>query len=145
MRVDARRTAWGLLLAAYVAALLAVVLAPDTRAPDRVLAEVIDVARTLGAPQHPTDHAAEMVLDAILTVPLTLLASLVWPRPSWRDWTAGAFLLFGAVELAQGLLLPARDGSASDVVANTLGSCAGAIIAAVGRRTRDSSSTVDST
>lgn len=137
MRVDARRTGWGLLLAAYVAALFAVVLAPDTRAPDRVLAEVIDLARALGAPQHPTDHAAEMVLNAVLTTPLALLASLVWPRPSWRDWTAGAFLLFGAVELIQGLLLPSRTGSASDVVANTLGCCVGALLAAGAHRWGD--------
>ena len=51
------------------------------------------------------------------------------PRWSWRDWTAVGFVLAGFVEVTQGLLLPGRDASHADVVANTLGALLGGCIA----------------
>ncbi|WP_162260813.1 VanZ family protein [Nocardioides sp. Soil805] len=132
--LDVRRAAWGVVLVAYVVALVTVVLAPSAPAPNRVLAELIERAVAAGAPPQPTDHVIEVLLNLALTAPLTVLASLVWPRPSWRDWTAWAFLVFSAVELVQGLLLPARDGSFSDIVANTGGCCLGAVLVVALRR-----------
>lgn len=115
------------LLAAYVVALVAVVLTPSATTPNRVMAALIDWAVDAGAPRQPTDHIVEVLMNLVLTAPLTFFASLVWHRPTWRDWTAWAFLVFCAVELAQGLFLPVRDGSFSDIVANTGGCCLGAL------------------
>jgi glycopeptide antibiotics resistance protein len=58
--------------------------------------------------------------------PLTVLTTLIWPRRSWTYWVAWAFVLSCAVELSQGLFLPARSAQFVDVVANTLGALAGA-------------------
>jgi VanZ family protein len=52
----------------------------------------------------------------------------VRPSYSWRDWTAFGFCLACLVELLQGLLLPGRHASFSDVVANTLGALLGALL-----------------
>jgi VanZ like family len=122
------------LLFVYVMALLLVVLTPGTGGPDRILAALTDVAVDAGAQRRSAGNSIEIMLNVVLTVPATMLASVVWPEPSWRDWTAWAFLLFGTVEAAQLLLLPARHGSFSDVVANTAGCCLGALLVAVVRR-----------
>lgn len=135
MTTDPRRTWWGLALGVYVVALLALVLAPSVPGPNRVMAEVVELAVRVGAPRYPTGKVVESVLNIAMAVPLTVLASLLWPRPTWRDWTAWAFVVFGAVEVAQALLLPARHGSFSDIVANTAGCLLGAIVV-VGRRAR---------
>ncbi len=128
-----RRTAGcSVALFGYVMVLLMVVLTPSTGAPDRVLAELTDVAMAAGAPRRPmTGNVVEIVLNVLMTAPLTALASVLWPDPSWRDWTAWAFVTFGAVEAVQGLLLPGRHGSFSDVVANTAGCCLGAVLVVV--------------
>jgi glycopeptide antibiotics resistance protein len=117
----------------YVMVLLMVVLTPSTRGPDQVLAALTDLAMAAGAPRGVTLNAVEILLNVVMTAPLTALASVVWPDPSWRDWTAWAFVTFGAVEAVQGLLLPGRHGSFSDVVANTAGCCLGALAVVVVR------------
>lgn len=122
------------LLFVYVMALLLVVLTPGTGGPDQILAALVDVAVDAGAQRRSAGNTIEIVLNVLLTAPAALLASVVWPEPSWRDWTAWAFLLFGTVEAAQLLLLPARHGSFSDVVANTAGCCLGALVVAAARR-----------
>jgi glycopeptide antibiotics resistance protein len=130
-----RRTALSsVALFLYVMALMLVVLAPGSGGPDRVLVWVTDLAQSAGAPGRSTRTVVEILLNVVLTAPATALASVVWPGPSWRDWTAWAFLAFSAVELVQGLLLPARNGSFSDVVANTAGCCLGALAVAAVRR-----------
>ena len=68
----------------------------------------------------------EFLCNVVLLVPFAVLGSLVLPRWSWQDWTAWGFLLAGAVELTQGLVLSGRDASYADVVANTLGALLGA-------------------
>ncbi|HEY7816008.1 MAG TPA: VanZ family protein, partial [Nakamurella sp.] len=86
----------------------------------------------------------EFVMNVAIIAPSTLLASLLWPRWTWRDWTAAGFVVSGAVELIQALFLPHRDGSFSDIVANTLGATVGALLAVgarwLGRRLRAGSS-----
>ena len=74
----------------------------------------------------------EFLCNVVLLVPFAVLGSLALPRWSWRDWTAWGFLLAGAVELTQGLLLPGRDASYADVVANTLGALLGAWLVVAG-------------
>lgn len=132
-----RRAWWGLVLAAYVVAMLVLVLAPNVPFPNRVLAATTDWARSVGAPCWIVDGGwIEVVYNVVMVAPLTAVGSVLWPRPSWRDWTAGAFVVFGVIELAQATLLPQRDGSASDVVANTAGCCLGAVAVLVVRRLR---------
>jgi VanZ like family len=118
----------------YVTGVLLVVLTPGTGGPDRVLAALVDVAVDAGAPRGSAGNTIEIALNVLLTAPAALLASVVWPEPSWRAWTAWAFLFFGAVEAVQLLLLPGRHGSFSDVVANTAGCCLGALVVAGVRR-----------
>lgn len=135
MSPDRRRAWWGTVLAAYVVMLLLVVLAPDVPGPNRVLSETVALARRLGAPHRLVDHGGiEFLYNVVMVAPLTAVGSVLWPRLSWRDWTAGAFVVFLLVELVQGTLLHDRDGSMSDVVANTAGCCLGALAVIAVRR-----------
>lgn len=135
MSPDRRRAGWGIGLAAYVVMLLLLVLAPDVPGPNRVLAETVALARTLGAPHRLIERGGiEFLYNVVMVAPLTAVGSVLWPRLSWRDWTAAAFVVFLLVELVQGTLLPHRDGSMSDVVANTAGCCLGALATMVVRR-----------
>ncbi|MBZ5738494.1 VanZ family protein [Nocardioides sp. GBK3QG-3] len=96
-----------------------------------------DLGRDIGfSPATATQVRAEFLSNVLILVPVSLLGSLVWPRTTWRDWTAFGFLLAGAVELTQGLLLPHRMASYSDVVANTLGCLVGSGGVWVTRRLR---------
>ena len=130
-----RQVCWGLALLLYVVALLVLVLAPSVPGPNRVLDQTIVLARAAGAPDQMTDGGGiEFLYNVVMVAPLTAVGSVLWPRLSWRDWTAGAFVVFTLVELAQGTLLANRDGSMSDVVANTAGCCLGALAAIAVRR-----------
>ncbi|CAN5417185.1 hypothetical protein BH10ACT10_BH10ACT10_01680 [soil metagenome] len=75
----------------------------------------------------------EVVMNAVIIAPVTFLASVVFPGLSWRDWTAGAFVASATVEAFQGLALPGRHAAFSDVVANTVGALAGALLVALAR------------
>ncbi len=66
--------------------------------------------------------------NALILMPVSALGSLFWPRTTWRDWTAYAFVISGLVELIQGLVLPHRAATFVDVVANTLGGLGGAVV-----------------
>lgn len=135
MSVDRRRALWALALVLYVVALLALVLAPNVPGPNRLLYETIVLARAAGAPDQMTDGGGiEFLYNVVMVAPLTAVGSVLWPRLTWRDWTAGAFVAFTLVELVQGTLLAHRDGSLSDVVANTAGCCLGALAAIAVRR-----------
>lgn len=71
----------------------------------------------------------ELGLNVAAFVPLSLLGSLLWPRATWRDWTAGGFVASFLVESVQALALDGRSATHTDVVANTLGTLAGALLA----------------
>ena len=67
----------------------------------------------------------------------SLLGSLLWPRPSWRDWTAVGFVASFLVEVVQAVALGGRSATHADVVANTLGTLLGALLGlAVGSEDR---------
>jgi glycopeptide antibiotics resistance protein len=70
----------------------------------------------------------EVLTNAAIIVPLSFLGSLVLTRWRWKDWTAWAFVGAVSVELIQGLLLPGRAASFSDVVANTAGALLGSLL-----------------
>lgn len=66
---------------------------------------------------------------------LARLGAGVFPSWSWERWTASAFPVALGVEIAQGLLLPARDPAFRDVVANTGGVMMGSLLGRLVRPT----------
>ena len=123
------RTTVQLALAAWVVLLAVVLLAPSTAGPDWLILTVADgLGRTGLAPALVSPRRIEFTLNVAAFVPLSLLGTMLWPRPTWRDWTAAGFAASFVVEVAQAIVLDARAATHSDVVANTLGTLVGALI-----------------
>lgn len=121
-------------LVVYSAFLAVVLLAPTSGTQSQSASWLGDLALWLGVPDHLVTQArAEFLANALILMPVSALGSLVWPRTTWRDWTAYAFIIASAVEVAQGLLLPQRSATFADVVANTLGGLGGAAAVALTR------------
>ncbi|MCY4726614.1 VanZ family protein [Nocardioides sp. STR2] len=128
------RTAVLAALVAWVVLLAVVLLAPSSRGPDWLIFHLSDALGRLGLPDvltHP--GRVESMLNVVAFVPLALLGSLLWPRPSWRDWTAVGFVVSFLVEVVQALALGDRQATNADVVANTLGMLVGALLAVLVR------------
>jgi VanZ like family len=123
-----------LALALYGVFLALVLLAPTSGPQSTSAGWVADLVIGAGVPERmATAIRVEFVLNAIILMPVSALGSLLWPRTTWRDWTAYAFVIAGSVELFQGLFLPARSATFVDVVANTLGGLGGAGVVAAWR------------
>lgn len=123
------RTTVRLALAAWVVLLVVVLLAPSTAGPDWLIFRIADgLGRTSLPPELVSPRRVEFTLNVAAFVPLSLLGTLLWPRPTWRDWTAVGFAVSFVVEVAQAVVLDARAATHSDVVANTLGTLVGALI-----------------
>jgi VanZ family protein len=124
-----------LLLAVYAVLLLVALFSPTS---DRQSEAVFWLGRVLADVGVPATFTAfdrlEVVMNVVIIAPLVFLASFVRPRYGWRDWTALGFAAALTVEALQGLLLPARQASFSDVVANTLGALVGAVLAHAAQR-----------
>jgi len=117
------------LLVAYSLFLAVALFSPTNDQQSAAVVWLADVLKAVGIPDRlVTFNRLEVVMNAVIVAPVTFLGSLVFPRFSWRDWTAYAFAAAVTVELVQGLLLPGREGSFSDIVANTAGACAGAVL-----------------
>lgn len=124
----------GITLALVVyGAFLALVLLAPTAGPQSSSVGLVDrIIIHLGAPANiATGARVEFVCNALILMPVSALGSIRWPRTTWRDWTAYAFVIAGSVELFQGLFLSARSASFVDVVANTLGGLGGAVAIAL--------------
>ena len=122
-------------LVAWIGLLAVVLLAPSAAGPDWVILHVSDALRRLGLPDalaHP--GRVESMLNVVAFVPLSLLGSLLWTRPTWRDWTAVGFVVSFLVEVLQAVALDARQATNADVVANTLGMLVGALLGLLLRR-----------
>ncbi|QWZ08094.1 VanZ family protein [Nocardioides panacis] len=119
----------GLLLSVYLVLLLVALLAPESGRQTEAVYWLQHLLARVGVdgPQVTYDRL-EVVGNALIVVPVALLGSEIRPAWSWRDWTALAFLGSLAVETVQGLLLPDRQAAFSDVVANTVGALAGALL-----------------
>jgi glycopeptide antibiotics resistance protein len=88
------------------------------------------VADSLGAPAAVTEGGrVEFALNAVAFAPVSLLGTLLWPRWTWRDWTAAGFVASFLVEGFQAIFLSARSATYVDVVSNTLGALIGAFLA----------------
>ncbi len=116
-------------LAAYLAGLAVALLSPTSGVQSALVTHVCDFGVRLGlSPETATQGRGEFLCNALILMPVSMLGSAVWPRTNWRDWLAFSFVISGSVELAQGLLLPERSATYVDVLANTLGGLAGALV-----------------
>jgi len=119
VQTAALRTAYGV----YLATLLYLVWEPDASTPGGVVVLLADALAGLGVPGAET--IVEVGLNVLLFVPFSLLGAFVLDR-----WRTGWWLLAGLgatvmIELVQGLLLPMRSASGSDLLANTAGTMVG--------------------
>ena len=110
----------------YCVLLLVVLLGPAS-VPTEGVTGIGEVAARLGAPERLlVPSRVEFIVNVGVIAPAAALGSVVWPRTTWRDWTAYGFLFSAAIELTQALLLPSRSARFDDIVANTLGALTGA-------------------
>lgn len=124
----------GALLAIYCLGLLLVLFSPTNTRQAAGVVWLGNVLSHVGVPDRFVVFSRlEIVLNIAIVAPVTFLATFVRPSCSWRDWTAFGFCLACVVELLQGLLLPGRQASFSDVVANSLGALLGAMVGAGAR------------
>jgi glycopeptide antibiotics resistance protein len=121
-------------LVLYSALLAFALLWPTSDRQNHMVVWVGDVLTSLGTPAEVvTFGRLEVLANAVIVVPVSLLGSIAFPRVDWARWTAYGFLGAVAVEVVQGVLLGGRNASFSDVVANTAGILAGAVLVAVVR------------
>jgi glycopeptide antibiotics resistance protein len=124
----------GILLAVYLVLLAVALFSPSSQQQSNAVVWLGELLRVLGVPPRLTGFdRLEVVMNAVIVAPATFLASMVVPRFGWRDWTCFGFVVALTVEAAQGLLLPGRQASFSDVVANTSGALLGSALFAVVR------------
>jgi glycopeptide antibiotics resistance protein len=117
------------LLSVYLVVLLVALLSPESGRQSGAVLQLQDLLSRIGVDgPWVTYDRLEVVCNALIVVPVALLGSLIRPAWTWRDWTALAFVGALAVETVQGLLLPDRQAAFSDVVANTAGALAGALL-----------------
>lgn len=118
------------LLAAYAVLLAVILLAPTSRVQAALVLDLVRALRFVGLDESwVTFWRAEVFMNVVIIAPLGLLGSLVFTRLRWQDWTAYAFIGATGVEILQGLVLPDRQASFSDIVANTAGAVLGALLA----------------
>lgn len=124
----------GILLALYLVLLAVALFSPSSQQQSNAVVWLGELLRLVGVPPRLTSFdRLEVVMNAVIVAPATFLASMVVPRFGWRDWTCFGFVAALTVEAAQGLLLPGRQASFSDVVANTAGALLGSALFAVVR------------
>ena len=82
-------------------------------------------SRAWSAGVHATPEQFDGLLNFLMLLPSTLLASLALPRVRWWVWVAASALTSAAIEGVQ--FFTARDASAHDVAFNTLGATVGAV------------------
>jgi hypothetical protein len=122
------------LLAVYGVFLFLALLSPASTLQSDSVSLLGRVLCHLGAPAAVTlQPRLEFIMNAVIIAPVPFLGYLLFPKYSWRDWTALGFVGALTVEIIQGLLLPERNASYTDVVANTLGALMGAGLAEVSR------------
>ena len=74
-------------------------------------------------------HWVEFAENVLIIAPVTFFASLLPPALLMVGMDGLGFLTAVFVEVFQGLFLPGRSATFSDVVANTLGALLGALVA----------------
>ena len=118
----------GVLLLLYVLVLAAVLFSPTSHVQASLVDGLVHVLQAVLPDSWVDFSRVEVLMNAVIIAPVTFLGSCVWPRLRWQDWTAYAFIGASGVELIQGVLLPGRQASFSDIVANTAGALLGAVL-----------------
>ena len=148
MSATVRRTAL-LLLVVEMGGIAWLVLNPSPATPTGAVYRISAFLTEHGAPSWVASATGwEYLLNVALFLPLGLLSSLVWERVSVEAWVVAGFAVSAILELVQLLVLGERSATLSDLSANTVGTFAGALLAAlvVGaarRRARDEKRTLD--
>ena len=133
------RTAVAAALGLWAVILAVTLLAPSAAGPSWLVSTVANFFAGLGVPDALAAPArVEFILNVAAFVPLSLLGSALWPRLTWRDWTALGFVASFLVEVVQAVALDGRSATHSDVVANTLGMLVGALLGLLVRRLLES-------
>ena len=133
------RTAVAAALGTWMVILAITLLAPSAAGPSWLVNTLTPALTRLGLSDTvaaPT--RVEFILNVAAFVPLSLLGSALWPRLTWRDWTALGFVASFLVEVVQAVALDGRSATHSDVVANTLGMLVGALLGLLARRLLES-------
>jgi VanZ family protein len=108
-------------------------LLPTSRLPSELMWLLVNALRDAGAPAWLTSVVLwERVLNVLLFVPLGVLGALLRPRWPLLRWVVLGVALSGALETVQSLL-PDRDASPVDVLANAAGVVLGAAAVLVTR------------
>jgi hypothetical protein len=127
-----RPTPW--LLAGGAAACVAVavvVFLPTSQLPSEVVHVISRELHHARAPRWAWDPTLwERLLNVLLFVPIGFLGVPLRPKWALWRWAAAGLVASVTIEVVQ-VLMPGRDGSAWDVVANTAGAFVGALIARV--------------
>ncbi|WP_051276784.1 VanZ family protein [Marmoricola sp. URHB0036] len=118
----------GLPLLLYVLVLAVVLFSPTSHLQTALVNDLVRVLQAVLPDSWVTFTRVEVLMNAVIIAPVSLLGSRVWPRLRWQDWTAYGFVGASTVELIQGVLLPGRHASFSDIVANTIGALLGAVL-----------------
>lgn len=119
------------LLAVYALLLAVALLAPTSTVQSDLVWHLVRMVQAFLPAPWITYTRAEVVMNAVIVAPVSFLGTWALPRLRWQDWAAYGFLGSSAVEITQGLLLPNRQSSFSDIVANTAGALMGAVVARV--------------
>ena len=117
------------LLAVYALLLALALLAPTSTVQSGMVFDLIKVLDVVLPSSWLTFTRAEVLMNAVIVAPVSFLGVWAFPRVRWQDWTAFGFLTSSVVEVVQGLLLPDRQPSFSDIVANTAGALLGGVVA----------------
>ena len=121
----------------YALFLLLALLAPTSTVQAGLVNDALLGFREVLPARWVTFARVEIVMNALIVAPVSLLGSLAWSQVRWQDWVAYGFLGAVSVELFQGLLLPERQASFSDIVANAAGALLGAVLARILFRSPD--------
>lgn len=123
------------LLVVYGILLAVALFSPTSTVQSSLVYDVSRLLHQLGAPwQWVTFKRMEVVMNAVIVAPVPFLCVLIFRRLRWQDCVAYAFVGSALVELFQGVALPHRHASFSDIVANTCGGLLGAALGVLVRR-----------
>ena len=130
MNTHSPRIAAAAFLLGYVAFLAAVLFEYHPLVATDVVSRVGSWLVGHGSPTTLTTPArVEFLLNTAMFTPVALLTAVTLPRHPLANWVVYGFVGSAAVELLQGLVLPARSAQFEDVVANTLGALIGVLVA----------------
>lgn len=119
----------GAALLSYAAALAFVLFTPAGSVPSGLVQDAMTIGARMDVPAKFLERdRVEFGLNVLAFAPLSFLGSLLRPSAAVSTWTAAAFAASLIVEGIQ-TTMPERMAAHSDVVANTAGAAAGALIA----------------